>query len=196
MAVVQIPNLPIATSLTGSEELEIVQSGESKRTTSQSIANLAPDMTFPGYWASYYSSVSQTNPSGGAVNKATFNNAFGTYGISLVSNTRITFPNAGVYAINIVAQIDKTDSGVDQVDIWLMKNNANIAATNRRVTLSAAGDKTVFTGSYIQSLNANDYVEVAWLSADIDLLLYAEAAAGLLPATPSIIANVQLIREL
>ena len=42
MASVQIPNLPVATSLTGTEQLEAVQSGTSVRVTSQQIANLAP----------------------------------------------------------------------------------------------------------------------------------------------------------
>jgi hypothetical protein len=196
MAVVQIPNLPAAISLTGAEELEIVQAGESKRTTSQAIANLAPDMTFPGYWASYYSTVSQTNPVGGAVNKVTFNNSTGNYGISVASNTQITVSNAGVYSIYFTAEVDKNDGGADQVDFWLMKNNSNLTATNRRATLSAAGEKTPVSVSYIQSLNAGDYLEIAWSSADIDLLLYAEAAAGSLPATPSILMNIQLVREL
>ena len=105
MSVVQIPNLPAAISLTGAEELEIVQAGESKRTTSQAIANLAPDMTFPGYWASYYSTVCQTNPVGGAVNKVTFNNSTGNYGISVASNTQITVSNAGVYSIDFLGEL-------------------------------------------------------------------------------------------
>lgn len=42
MANVQIPNLPVATSLSGQEELEIVQGGVSRRTTAQAIADLNP----------------------------------------------------------------------------------------------------------------------------------------------------------
>ena len=42
MSVKQIPNLPVATSLSGNEELEIVQAGVSRRTTTQDIANLNP----------------------------------------------------------------------------------------------------------------------------------------------------------
>lgn len=196
MAVVQIPNLPVATSLTGAEELEIVQAGESKRTTSQAIANLAPDMTFPGYWASYYSTVSQANPVGGAVNKATFNNSTGNYGISVVSGTQITVSNPGIYCINFTAEVDKSDGGADQVNFWLTKNNSNVIATNRRTTLSDANETTSISLSYIISLNGGDYLEIAWSSADTDLLLYAEAAAGSLPATPSILMNIQLVREL
>lgn len=196
MAVVQIPNLPAAISLTGAEELEIVQAGETKRTTSQAIANLAPDMTFPGYWASYYSLANQANSVGGAVNKATFNGSSGSYGISVTSNTQITVANAGVYSIDFTAEVDKTDGGADQVNFWLMKNNSNLTATNRIVTLSAANEKTAVSSSYIVSLNAADYLEIAWSSADTDLFLAYSAAAGSLPATPSILMNIQLVREL
>lgn len=41
MASIQIPNLPAAVGLTGNEELEIVQVGESKRTTTGAVAALA-----------------------------------------------------------------------------------------------------------------------------------------------------------
>lgn len=37
---VQIPNLPVAITLTGSEQVEVVQTGVSCRTTTQAIANL------------------------------------------------------------------------------------------------------------------------------------------------------------
>ena len=45
MANVQIPNLPVATSLNGTEEVEVVQSGTSRRATTQQIAGLQPGAT-------------------------------------------------------------------------------------------------------------------------------------------------------
>lgn len=42
MSSVQIPNLPVAISVTGTEQLEAVQSGTSVRVTSQQIASLSP----------------------------------------------------------------------------------------------------------------------------------------------------------
>ena len=38
---IQIPNLPVAIALSGTEQVEIVQAGASNRTTTQNIANLA-----------------------------------------------------------------------------------------------------------------------------------------------------------
>jgi hypothetical protein len=48
-SVVQIPNLPVAIALTGSELVEIVQSGVSSRTTTQAIANLTQFPLAPNY---------------------------------------------------------------------------------------------------------------------------------------------------
>lgn len=39
---IQIPNLPVAISLTGAEQVEIVQAGTSCRTTTGAIANVQP----------------------------------------------------------------------------------------------------------------------------------------------------------
>lgn len=44
---IQIPNLPVAISLSGTEQVEIVQSGVSRRTTTQAIANIASTIIAP-----------------------------------------------------------------------------------------------------------------------------------------------------
>lgn len=40
-SIIQIPNLPVAISLSGQEQVEVVQAGVSSRTTTQAIANLS-----------------------------------------------------------------------------------------------------------------------------------------------------------
>jgi hypothetical protein len=46
---IQIPNLPLAISLDGSEQLEIVQAGTTRRTTTQAVANLGQVALAPNY---------------------------------------------------------------------------------------------------------------------------------------------------
>lgn len=46
---IQIPNLGVAVGLNGQEQVEVVQSGVSKRTTTQDIANLAIISNAPPY---------------------------------------------------------------------------------------------------------------------------------------------------
>jgi hypothetical protein len=47
MANTTIPNLPLAISLDGTEQLEIVQAGTSKRTTTGAVAGLTTLVLFP-----------------------------------------------------------------------------------------------------------------------------------------------------
>lgn len=44
---IQIPNLGVAVALNGQEQVEVVQAGTSKRTTTQAIANLAQAINPP-----------------------------------------------------------------------------------------------------------------------------------------------------
>jgi hypothetical protein len=46
---IQIPNLGVAVGLNGQEQIEVVQAGVSKRTTTQDIANLAQIANAPTY---------------------------------------------------------------------------------------------------------------------------------------------------
>lgn len=59
-------------------------------------------------------------------------------GVSVVSGSRITLANAGIYNIQFSAQIDKSDAGNDDIDIWLAKNGANVSWTNTSQTLVGA----------------------------------------------------------
>lgn len=55
---IQIPNLPVAISLNGTEQVEIVQSGTSARTTTQAIANLTQLAAAPNYTTSQKNALS------------------------------------------------------------------------------------------------------------------------------------------
>jgi len=46
---IQIPNLGVAVALNGQEQVEVVQAGVSKRTTTRDIANLAQIASAPNY---------------------------------------------------------------------------------------------------------------------------------------------------
>lgn len=48
-SIIQIPNLPVAINLDGSEQVEIVQAGTSCRTTTGAIANTATIVKAPNY---------------------------------------------------------------------------------------------------------------------------------------------------
>lgn len=197
MAVVQIPNLPLASGLTGDEQLEIVQAGVSCRTTTQDVANLAvPLVYFAGYYGTFCNSSSQTNAGATSANVVTYNVTTASSGVTLALTSRLVVTNAGVYNLQFSVQASKSDDGNDDIDIWITKNGSNIANTNSRTTLVTANVNTVITRNYITSLNAGDYLELNWSSTDT--LMQLTAAAGSVsptrPAIPSVVATMTLVQ--
>ncbi len=129
-----------------------------------------------------------------------FNTTDITNGVSISGstnpfNTYIKTQNAGVYNIQFSAQLDKTDSGADEIVIWLRKNGTDLTDTATSITLTGNNDKQVAAWNWFVNSAANDYYQIIWSSADIDLRLFAEAASGGHPGIPSVIATANRIDQ-
>jgi hypothetical protein len=147
------------------------------------------------YYGSFYSTVDQTNGGASVANKMTYNTTDFSNGVSIVSNSRITMANAGIYNIQFSAQLDKTDSGDDTVQIWLQKNGSNIANTNTEITLTGNNGKHVAAWNFFVNAAANDYFEICWHSSDTAVFInyIAAASSPTRPAIPSVILTVNKV---
>ena len=152
-----------------------------------------------GYWGSFYSNQDQIAASTTVAYPITLNNTDpDSSGVSIVSNSRITFANAGVYNIEFSAQVDRiSGSGTDTVDIWFRKNGTDIPESNTVVTVSggASAAKTVAAWNFMLELVSNDYVELIWRTSDTNLELTHEAASTspTRPAVPSVIVTAHQV---
>jgi hypothetical protein len=152
-----------------------------------------------GYWGSFWSTQDQVAANTTTAYPITYNNTDpDSNGVSIVSNSRLTFAYAGVYDIQFSAQADRVSgSGTDTVDIWFRKNGTDIADSNTVITVSggAAAAKTVAAWNYMVELNANDYIELMWRTSDTRLELIADAAGTnpTRPAIPSIILTASQV---
>jgi hypothetical protein len=148
--------------------------------------------TIAAYWGSFYSEQTQTNPVINTVNAMTFNGTPDGAGVTIVDSSKIRVTNAGVYNLQFSAQLDKTNSGTDSIDIWLAKNGNNVAWSNTRSWLVGNNAKQVAAWNFVISLSAGDYVQIYWSSSDLAVRLYAEPAstAPVRPAIPSAIATL------
>ena len=152
-----------------------------------------------GYWGSFYSNQDQIAASTTVAYPITLNNTDpDSSGVSIVSNSRITFANAGVYNIEFSAQVDRiSGSGIDTVDIWFRKNGTDIPESNTVVTVSggASAAKTVAAWNFMLELVSNDYVELIWRTSDTRLELTHEAASTspTRPAVPSVIVTAHQV---
>ena len=145
------------------------------------------------YMGVFYSTVTQTNPIANVARAMTFDTseAFNN-GVSIVTNSRITITNAGIYNIQFSAQIDKTDAGTDDIDIWLSRNGANEPNTNTQLTLQNQSAKQVAAWNFVVQASAGDYFELYWSSPDTNMRLFAQGTqiTPTRPGTPSVILTV------
>ena len=139
-----------------------------------------------------YDTQDQTNAGATSVNLMKYRTTDISRDISIASDTRITLAKAGVYNIQFSAQFDKGDSGDDTVQVWLMKNGANVANSNTEMTLVGNNGKHVAAWNWVVQATAGDYYEIAWHSTDTALFInyIAATTSPTRPAIPSVILTV------
>lgn len=151
-------------------------------------------ITYGRQYLEAYATQDQTNPVANAENLMLFNNTGINNGISIVSNgttpTRITMSNAGVYNIQFSAQLSQNSGGTHDAFIWLKKNGTTVPDSAGEVALAGNGDRLLASWNYIVSAAAGDYYELAWAGTSTAVILDYVAAAGVVPAIPSVILTV------
>lgn len=115
--------------------------------------------------------------------------------IALVDTTKLKVYESGDYFFQFSAQIAKSGSNSAQADIWVRKNGVDLPRTNSRATLQGNPNEVLVTLNYILDLDANDYVEVAFSSADtaVGLKAYSGLTSPTRPDIPGIIATLNLV---
>jgi hypothetical protein len=143
-----------------------------------------------GYCAAFYDTTIQTNQQ--QINTIKFNSTYISDGIDLVDQDKITFLHNGRYNIQFSFQLEKTDSGTDEIEIFLLRNGEIGPWSNTKFTLSGNNAKTVAAWNYVVEESAGTYIQLAWYSLDQNVRIYAESAATnpVRPGIPSAIATV------
>lgn len=198
MSVIQIPNLPVAIALNGTEQLEAVQAGTSVRLTTAQIAALAGTSLVKSYYGSFLSSVSQTNTGPIAPRLMYFDaTPVASNGVTLVSNgtnlSRITVANTGVYNIAFSAQILTSSGGSQSAFIWLRINGSNVVLSNTEFSIAKNNANLVAAWNWVVPMTAGQYAEIVWESADANLSLPYVASPTYGPAIPSVIASINAV---
>ena len=156
--------------------------------------------TSTGSYGSFYDTTTQINPVANAANSMSFNETAITNGVSLSGstspfNTYIKTETAGVYNIQFSAQIDKTDGGEDNIDIWIRKNGTDLIDTATSLTLPKNNNRLVAAWNWFVQSATNDYYQIIWSSADTDMRLLAEVSSSLHPGIPSVILTANRIDQ-
>lgn len=186
MANVKISDMTPGSALTGTELLEMVQSGATASTTSEALTY---DLRSYG---DFYSGADQTGSAATPTATIFGTTEIGSAGITVVTDgsalTRVTFATAGVY--QIIASLQLTNAGASDHDctMWLRKNGTDIVGSATKVTVPKTGDggQGFMSQCHFETVTAGQYIQVMWLPEHADVTLNATAAVVGPPAVPLI----------
>jgi len=153
-----------------------------------------------GWWGSFWDTTDQTVTSTTQAYVVTLNNAdTNNDGVSVVSSSQLTVANAAVYRVSVSYQFVNTDSQAHDVVFWFRKNGTDIADSASKVTIpsthgGALGHQVTMV-EIVQTLAANDYVQLVW-AADNTAVKIETLPAGTTPVHPQIPSVIVTVNQL
>ena len=147
-------------------------------------------------YGSFYDTTTQAIISTTTAYPITLNTTAENQGVSVVSGSRITFSNIGVYNVQFSAQLVNSDIQAHAVNIWLRKNGVDVAQTAGSISVPSShgghSGYTIISWNYVLTVGSGSYLQFYWSGDDTHLAI-APVAAGtspVSPASPSMIVTV------
>lgn len=186
--ITQLPPVP-GTLSTGSL-MVVVQNGVTYSTTVGDV-QLAPGRNYGQVWSTQDQSAAADTASVFTFNQS----ATGNVGVSVVSNSRVTFENAGVYHFTVSVQFVNSENTEHVAYMWFRKDGADIADSASKIAIpkSSISGAAILEVTFIESFEAGQYLEVAWAVSDTAVTaehMTAQTSPFPMPAIPSVILSV------
>jgi len=139
----------------------------------------------------FHDTTTQTVAAANTAYAMTFNSTDLASGVTIGTPTsRLVVDTLGVYNVQFSAQLDRTVSPAGLTWIWLRRNGVDVPQSAGEMRLAGNNAQAIASWNYVLSMNAGDYLQFMWAGDDTSTRLLAAAAAGVVPAIPSIIATV------
>lgn len=135
--------------------------------------------------ALYFSTADQPIAVVDTAQVVTFNQTYLQSGFSIngASNSQITATYSGVYNFQFIGQLSSGSASAKNIYLWITRNGTDLGYTAREFVLSGSGEIDEVIWNFNLDLAAGEYVEMAWVSDDIDVTM-ATVAPAVSPATP------------
>jgi len=150
--------------------------------------------------APYGAFQSTADQTAAAINTAyamTFNTTDYSNGVTVVSSSRITVTDSGIYNLQWSGQFENTASADHDVRVWIKVNGTNLVGSTGFAGVpskhGSVNGHTIVAWNYFLSLAANDYVELWWETDSTAVSIQAYAAGSFYPSTASLIATMQFV---
>jgi hypothetical protein len=155
------------------------------------VIAVRPTIFLQFYYGAFLSTAIQT---AGAINTpqaATFNTTVLSSGVALGTPTsRVVLGKPGLYFFQIAVQADNTSASAAFLWFWIRRNGVDEPNTAAKIVVQGNPGNTLLTRMLPIICQANDYIEIMWAVSSTNARLLAEAAAGSVPATPSVSISV------
>lgn len=148
----------------------------------------------PVVYGAFFDTTTQSAPLSTSAYSITLNSTSESNGlITIVSGSRITYSNKGIYNFQFSLQLDNGDSQDHDVQIWLSKNGNDVANSNSVLSVpskhGAIHGRIIASWNFLESINAGDFLELKWQSASnfVTIPTYSAGTNPTTPVVPSVI---------
>jgi len=132
----------------------------------------------------------------------TFNVTDYSNDVSMVSSSKITVVNSGVYNLQWSGQFENADTQLHDASVWIRVNGTDVVGSGSLISVpnkhGGVNGHTIAAWNYFVQLNAGDYVELWWSTDDtqVSLQYYAAGTSPTRPTTASVIATLSFVSAL
>jgi len=143
---------------------------------------------YRGYAGQFSDYTNQTTADATASKAITLNTSDYSDGVSVVSNSRITYANAGNYSLEFDIQVENSAATRSDIYVWLRKNGTDVVGSTSVGSIpaiqTAVNGRVYLTGTHLITAAAGDYFEVVWGTSSTSVQL-STFAAGTSPTRPT-----------
>ena len=148
----------------------------------------------PFKYAQFYDTASQS----ASVNTATpmlLRSTDFSNGVSIVSSSRITVSNSGVYDLQFSSQLFNGGGGGSgqTVSIWFRVSGSDVPYSTTNVAVIPNSPYVVAAWNFASQLSSGSYVEIMWATDNSNIVLAFLPTSSVAPAVPSVIATLSQI---
>jgi hypothetical protein len=147
-----------------------------------------------GYYAMYQDNVTQNVAAINTGYPIKFRTMDLSNGVSVVSDSRITFANTGIYNLQFSVQLQNSTNQNQDVTIWLRKNGVDVAGSAGFVAVIAkhagADGHALPSWNYLLDVVAGEYYELVWSATSTSVSMKYYPGGSPPPASASAIFTV------
>jgi len=178
----------------GTGIMEEITVGSGLTLTGAGVLNNTATPTPTGYYAQYQDVLTQTIAVINTGYPIKFRTLDLSNGVSVVSNSRITFANTGIYNLQFSVQLENSDTQEHDVTIWLRKNGVDFPGSAGFVAVvskhGGVNGHVLPSWNYLLDVVGGDYYELVWSATSTQVTMPFYAAGSPPPSTASAIFTV------